>query len=184
MAKEAKKTRKTRKPKGESRPATENIQAITHLERQALHQRSKAERISDQIARTSGSMKFVWFHFVWFGFWISANLNLIPGVSAFDPFPFSLLTMIVSLEAIFLATFVLISQNRASQQADKRAHLDLQVNLLAEQEMTKILELLRALCEHSGLKDTAQDSDMKQMIARTDVHEIAEELESKLPNHN
>jgi uncharacterized membrane protein len=172
------------KPKDTQRPTSRNIQAITQLEREALHDRTRSEKVSDQVAKFSGSMLFVWFHVAWFGFWMLINLNLIPGIEPFDPFPFSLLTMMVSLEAIFLSTFVLISQNRANQQADKRAHLDLQVNLLSEQEMTKVLEMLKMLCEHNGLKITAQDRDVKDLIAATDLHELARELESRLPEQH
>src|SRR5262245_26342573 len=131
------------------------------------------------IAKFSGSMAFVWFHVIWFSLWILANEKIISVLEPFDPFPFSLLTMIVSLEAIFLSTFVLISQNRASQQADKRAHLDLQVNLLAEQEMTTILELLKRLCEHQGL--TLEDGKVERLAAKTDVRKVAKALDRDLP---
>jgi uncharacterized membrane protein len=89
-------------------------------------------------------LAFVYFHAVWFGLWVMLNLGLIhvPHITEFDPYPFGLLTMIVSLEAIFLSTFVLISQNRLSEASEKRAELDLQVNLLAEQKATKVLEML------------------------------------------
>jgi uncharacterized membrane protein len=103
--------------------ATRNIRAIAGLEHQALHQRSFTS-------------VFIAIHIVWFTVWISLNLGRIDGIHAFDPYPFTFLTMVVSLEAIFLSIFVLISQNRMAHQADRRAHLDLQINLLAEQENT------------------------------------------------
>src|SRR5689334_1122593 len=113
----------------------ENVQAIKTWERAILLARSKAEQISDWIAVTAGSGTVLVLHVVWFTVWVIANVGLIRGIRAFDPFPFPLLTTTVSLEAIFLALFVLASQNRMSRQTDKRGHLDLQINLLAEEEM-------------------------------------------------
>lgn len=121
-----------------------NVSAVVGEEAKALKERSTLGRISDHITRFSGSMIFVFIHVVWFGLWILLNVGVvqIPRISEFDPFPFGLLTMIVSLEAIFLSTFVLISQNRMSKLSEQRAELDLHVNLLAEQKATKALELL------------------------------------------
>jgi uncharacterized membrane protein len=164
-------------------PAEKNIQAIAKMEYSALHKRSLADRISDAITKFSGTSTFVIIHVIWFGVWILLNLNLIPGIPAFDPFPFGLLTMIVSLEAIFLSTFVLISQNRMSQMADKRAQLDLQVNLLAEQEMTMMLQMLRRICEYFDLEvESFGEEEVQQLVEKTDVGKIMKELEEKLPS--
>ena len=121
-----------------------NTAAIAEMQRKVTEARSLGGRIADAITDFTGSLAFVYIHVVWFGLWILLNVGLIhvPRVSEFDPFPFGLLTMIVSLEAIFLSTFVLISQNRLAQASEKRAELDLQVNLLAEQKATKVLEML------------------------------------------
>lgn len=121
-----------------------NIAAVSEMQRQETEARTLQSRLADAITNFSGSMGFVYFHAVWFGAWILLNVGLIrlPYVSQFDPYPFGLLTMIVSLEAIFLATFVLISQNRLSQASERRAELDLHVNLLAEQKATKVIEML------------------------------------------
>jgi uncharacterized membrane protein len=126
-----------------------NIAAISEMQRKDVATRKPQERISDSITRFSGSTVFVYIHIVWFGLWVLLNVNLIhlPYVSEFDPFPFGLLTMIVSLEAIFLSTFVLISQNRMSAMSEKRAELDLQVNMLAEQKAAKTLELLEHIAK-------------------------------------
>jgi uncharacterized membrane protein len=88
-------------------------------------------------------MKFVWLHVIWFGFWIV--LNVIPGFTRFDPFPFTFLTLCVSLEAIFLSTFILIAQNEETRLTERRNALDLQINLLTEQENTKMLQMLAAI---------------------------------------
>jgi uncharacterized membrane protein len=121
-----------------------NIAAVTKAQRQVTQARTLQGRIADAITTFSGSMAFVYIHAVWFGLWILLNVGLlhVRHLSEFDPFPFGLLTLIVSLEAIFLSTFVLISQNRLAQASERRAELDLQVNLLAEQKATKVLEML------------------------------------------
>lgn len=169
---------------GDQRPgnlAESNIKAIARLEREALHKRSLPDHVSDAITNFAGSNFFVALHVIWYVVWILANVNLIPGVTPFDPYPFSFLTLVVSLEAIFLSTFVLITQNRMSAQADKRAHLDLQVDLLAEQEMTLILQMLRKICDHMGLEVKAETPEIQELVEKTDVHRLAKELEEKLP---
>jgi uncharacterized membrane protein len=129
-----------------------NTAAIADMQRKVTEARTLAGRFADAITDFTGSMVFVYVHIVWFAAWILLNVGLIhiPRISEFDPFPFSLLTMIVSLEAIFLSTFVLISQNRLACASEKRAELDLQVNLLAEQKATKVLEMLDQITEQLG----------------------------------
>lgn len=121
-----------------------NTAAISEMQRREDKGRTLSDRVSDSVTRFSGSMLFVYFHVAWFGLWVLLNAGLftLPVVGQFDAFPFGLLTMVVSLEAIFLSTFVLISQNRMSRLAEKRAELDLHVNMLAEQKAAKTLELL------------------------------------------
>lgn len=104
-----------------------NVSAIAEMQRKAVEDRMLQDRVSDAITNFAGSMLFVYVHFVWFGIWILLNIGLIhlPRGSEFDPFPFGLLTMIVSLEAIFLSTFILVSQNRMATISDQRAELDL-----------------------------------------------------------
>src|SRR5882672_7692637 len=120
----------------EGRPMTQtntqkNISAVSAMEHEALASRSYGQRLGDVIACSVGQMWFILAHAVWFGVWVALNYGLIPGLRPFDPFPFQFLTFVVSLEAIFLSLFILVSQNRANQQADRRSHLDLQINLLA-----------------------------------------------------
>ena len=126
-----------------------NISALTEMQRQEAGSRSALDRVADRITGFSGSMLFVILHVIWFGVWVLLNVGLlrVPRVSEFDPFPFGLLTMIVSLEAIFLSTFILISQNRMARLSERRAELDLHVNLLAEQKATKALEMLDQITE-------------------------------------
>ena len=122
--------------------AEENIRAVARLQEQAAQRRTLRQRLSDNISSFASRESTAAWHFLWFTVWIVANVRLLP-LQPFDPFPFSLLTTHVSLEAIFLTLLVLASQNRLTREADQRAHLDLQVNLLAEQEMTMVLRMLR-----------------------------------------
>ena len=125
-----------------------NIKAIAEIEKSQRDKRTVGEKISEAIAAFCGSMVFVYVHVVWFGGWIV--VNMIPKLQ-FDPFPFTFLTLVVSLEAIFLSTFILISQNHETQVADRRNHLDLQINMLAEQENTKMIELLQLIATKVGV---------------------------------
>lgn len=125
-------------------------------------------------------MIFVWVHILWYAGWVGVNVNLIPGVPAFDPYPFNFLTLVVSLEAIFLSLFVLNSQNRMSREADRRGQLEFQVNLLAEQENTKTLEMLHSIGRHLGLPMTSDD-ELHKLSERTDVDRLATDLAERLP---
>lgn len=108
------------------------------------------EKLSDLITSFFGSMKFVVFHVLFFAFWITANVEKIPGIPVFDPYPFGLLTTIVSLEAIMLSTFILVSQKRSSERAELRSEYDYQVDMKSEKNVAEILELLR---EHTKNKN-------------------------------
>jgi uncharacterized membrane protein len=160
-----------------------NIEAISEMQRKDVAARKPQERFSDLITRFSGSMVFVYIHIVWFGLWILLNVNLIhlPHVSEFDPFPFGLLTMIVSLEAIFLSTFVLVSQNRMAALSEKRAELDLQVNMLAEQKAAKTLELLEHIAKQLESVydrfDFKTDPEIQALKVSPDPHEVLKVME-------
>jgi len=160
-----------------SRTLEENLQAIKSWEEAALHQRSRAERVSDEITRIAGGGYMLLLHAIWFMLWLLVNLRMIPGLTAFDPFPFPLLTTLVSLEAIFLSLFVLASQNRLSHQADKRAHLDLQIDLLAEREMTIVLRLLQDIAKHFDVKVSVTPRQIVDLVKDVDVHDLAAKLE-------
>jgi uncharacterized membrane protein len=128
-----------------------NIHALTAVRRNFDATKSLQDRIADTITQFVGSMTFVYIHALWFGGWLVINTG-ITGIRPFDPFPFVMLAMIASVEAIFLSTFVLISQNRMALLADKRADLDLQINLLAEHEVTRLIALTDAIAERVGAK--------------------------------
>lgn len=162
--------------------ARENIAAIARLQEHSVRRRSAFARVCDQIANVAARESFLIIHVAWFAAWLVVNTGLLPVVPRFDPFPFTLLTTVVSLEAIFLTLFVLGSQNRLTQDSDKRAQLDLQVNLLAEQEMTMVLRMLREVCEHLGLEQTIATPKFKELVKRTDVGQIAEQLDATMPS--
>jgi uncharacterized membrane protein len=166
-----------RELEGESQALDENIEAIKTWERASVNQRTGVEHLSDQITRIIAGGPALLFHVVWFAFWIFANLEWIPGVPAFDPFPFQLLTMTVSLEAIFLSLFVLASQNRMTHEADKRANLDLQINLLAEREMTAVLQLLQDIARHLDAKVSLTSKQISDLVKKTDIQSLADRME-------
>ena len=148
----------------------QNIHTIINSRRAVAEQRTSEDRLADTITNISGHIYFVYFHLVWFGVWILINLGYF-GIEPFDPFPFGLLTMIVSLEAIFLSAFVLISQNRLSAEADRRADLDLQIGLLAEHELTRVLKMLDEIQDKLGIEndDDPELQDLERNVHPEDV---------------
>ncbi len=156
-----------------------NIDAVAKLEASFNRNRNWKERIADTVGGFSGSLSFVLIHAVFYGLWIAINLGLIPRAPRFDPYPFMLLSVVVSVEAIFLSTFVLIKQNRMSQRADQRAHLDLQINLLAEKEMTVVLQMLQRISTRLGVRLTGEE--IEELSEETSVEALASELAQKLP---
>ena len=138
-----------------------NIEVLTERRRAEAAQAGLQERIADKITGFTGSMAFVYLHLIGFGFWITANLGWIPGVPQWDP-SFVVLAMEASVEAIFLSTFVLISQNRMMTAADRRADLDLQINLLTEHEVTKLAGMVRAIAEKLDVAE-AEDDEVREI---------------------
>ena len=153
----------------------ENIEAILEHRRQSAQKRTTQEIIADAITTFSGSMIFVILHAIWFTIWIVLNTGWF-GLQPFDPFPYGLLTMIVSLEAIFLSTFVLISQNRMSKQDQKSRELDLQINLLTERELTRVLIMLDEIQEHMGLH-REPDEELVELEKPTKPDEVLKQIE-------
>src|SRR4028119_1093210 len=128
-----------------------NINALLQTRRQVEQKRTLEERIADTVTKFTGSMTFVYLHLIGFALWIVINLGWLP-IKKFDP-SFVVLAMFASVEAIFLSTFVLISQNRMQALADKRADLDLQVSLLSEHEITRLLTLVVAMAQKMGIEE-------------------------------
>jgi uncharacterized membrane protein len=163
-------------------PTQQNIEAIAKLEEEALNRRTVAEHASDAIVKSIGSTPFLLLHVLLVGIWSTVNLNFIPGIKAFDPFPFGILALLLAAESVFLTIFVLISQNRMSREAERRSHLDLQVGMLAEQELTVMLQMLQKLCQHAGVDVKSSTQVVQGFSETTDVQKLASELKDKLPD--
>jgi len=157
-------------------PELKNIRDIFHIERENLSRATPLDRLTDAVGRLASGTWFVVIHLTWFIVWI--GLNSQPGTT-FDPFPFSLLTLTVSLEAIVLTGFVLRAQSRMNEQAHRRAELDLQINLLAEQELTAILRVLCAVGDKAGIDVARCDPRVEQFRSQTDVRAIAAVLDAE-----
>jgi uncharacterized membrane protein len=135
------------------------------------------ERLGNRLTVIAGSTPFLVAHVLWFGVWIGWNVSA--GPRAFDPFPFGLLTMIVSLEAIFLSVFVLMTQNRESAIAEVREEVTLAVNLRVEEEVTKVLQLVAGLYSRLG-QQVADDPELAEMLQPLDAEEIERDLTEQL----
>ena len=152
----------------------QNVKAMRELEQAAMARRTGADRAAAAIARFCGSMTFVWIHVAVFATWI--GYNSLPWFDAFDPYPFTFLTLVVSLEAILLSTFILISQNYDMRVAERRNQLDLQINLLAEQENTKALQVLDRIAMKVGAHVT-DDPQVRALEEATRPDTLVEQIE-------
>lgn len=154
-----------------------NVRAV--IEHAAEEERSKptSDRVAMTIWRLAGTMKFVYFHVIVFGFWAATDLGWIPGVRNFDP-SFTILGTAAAVEAIFLAAFVLMAQLRMADTADKRNQLDVQVSLVAEQEITHILRLVAAMSERMGIAE-ANDPEIQELLRELKPREVLERIEEQ-----
>jgi uncharacterized membrane protein len=145
--------------------------------------RDLEDRIADGITAFAGNMKFVYFHSIWFGLWILANLGLLGAGLVFDTFPFGLLTMVVSLEAIFLSTFVMISQNREARATEIRSRLDYQTNVQAAREIEVVMKTLERLAEHQGvdIADLREEFSHTRRLAQQEVSRKSNQTAGKQP---
>lgn len=168
--------RESRRQSGTSPVVHRNIAAIMEFRRRDEHRKTISERLADHITAFVGSTWSVWTHVLLFGFWIIANLGWIPGVKPWDPFPFVMLAAFASVEAIFLSTFILISQNRMSRAADRRAELDLQISLLSEYELTRVLQMLDEMSGYLGIS-RPPSQEMDEIKQETSPMKVAEEIE-------
>jgi uncharacterized membrane protein len=156
-----------------------NIDALRRRREQEQASASAEERVARAITGFSGSMRFVYLHGIVYGAWIIANLGWVPGVEPWDP-TFVVLAMIASVEAIFLSTFILITQNRMATAADRRAELDMQIGLLSEAEITKLVQLVTEIAERMDVPAARQPEleEMKKQVAPEDVLDAIEESET------
>ena len=135
-----------------------NIRKIIHVRMKAASEQGLQDRIANIMTTFSGSMLFFYVHIIWFSVWFLLNTGHL-GMPPFDPYPYGFLTMVVSLEAIFLATFVLISQNLLSKEAERLTDLSLQTGLFTEHELTRVLQMLHAIQHKIGISND-EDSDL------------------------
>jgi uncharacterized membrane protein len=168
-------TRAEQPTRQDSRLLDRNVRAV--LEHAAEEERSKptADRVAMAIWRIAGTMKFVYFHVIWFGLWAAVDLGWIPVIPNFDP-TFTILGTTAAVEAIFLAAFVLMAQLRMADTADKRNQLDVQVSLVAEQEITHILRLVTAMGERMGIEE-ARDPEIQELLRELKPRDVLERIE-------
>ena len=158
-----------------------NIHMLLKLRVARAKARKMQEKLADRITLVSGRMAFVYLHIIWFAAWIALNTGYF-GVKPFDPFPYGFLTLVVSLEAIFLSTFVLISQNRMGEEADRRADLALHIGLLNEAEMTAALKMLHAIHEKLGIEN-ADDAALTDLMMATSPEDVLAEIARQQRRH-
>ncbi len=157
-----------------------NISCVADLEQRFEDRRTLVDRIADLIGGFSGSFAFVALHILWFTLWFLVNTGVLRILPRFDPYPFILLAMIVSVEGVLLSTFVLMKQNRMQQRSDARDHLNLQIDLLAEKEVTKSLQLLRSICKKLDIQEPADDTELNEMADNTSVETLAKRIQTDL----
>ena len=167
------------RPNGLSSVLERNIHALNQRRKHEDARATAQEKLAEAITRFTGSMLFVYIHVAIFGFWIVANLGWVPGVPKWDE-SFVILAMWASVEAIFLSTFVLISQNRMQAAADKRADLDLQISLLAEHEVTRLVTLVAAIAERMGVR-TEADHELHEIKRDVAPEAVLDEIEATKP---
>ncbi len=162
-----------------ARVVERNIIALLERRKQEDARRSRQDRVADAITRFTGSMTFVYIHLLLYGAWIATNLGLIPGLGRLKSFDkgFTVLAMEASVEAIFLSTFVLISQNRMQALSDKRADLDLQVSLLSEHEVTELIRMVRAMAQQMGVAE-ARDPELDELAQDVKPETVMSHIEA------
>jgi uncharacterized membrane protein len=156
-----------------------NIAALADRRRAEHKRASTQERLADAVTRFTGSLAFVYLHLVLVGLWIAVNIGVLPVVARFDP-TFVILATAASVEAIFLSTFVLISQNRMQTDADRRADLDLHISLLTEHELTKLASIVGAIAAKVGV-DLHKAEDVKEIEQDIDPQRVLDEIEAQKP---
>ena len=163
------------------RAVARNIKEVVRLEEEAARRRPPSSRVADLVAGFAGKLRFGLLHAALIAAWAAVNAGLVPGVPAFDPYPFGLLGMLFSLERVLLASFVLMKQNRMSALAEQRSHLDLQISLLAEQEVTKLIQMLERVSARLGIEGEVVDAEAREMGETTAVGGLARRLKDRLP---
>jgi uncharacterized membrane protein len=157
----------------------EQIELIARHEQEFLARRTRSERLGDAIGASIGSLWFIGVHVCWIGTWIA--LNMLHGTHHFDPSPFPRLDSVLAIEAIFLASFIVMRQGRLGRRSDERDHLILQILILTEREITAVLGIERQLAARLGLQKVASDENLEQLSQDTPIDEISQKLQEQLP---
>ena len=167
---------------GPPRVMSENIAAIVQVEEEALARRPRFEAVLEALGSFVGTTYFVIVHVIVVALWVIVNAGLIAPIGRFDRYPYTLMSTVFSVEAVLLVAFVLMKQNRMSVMADRREHLDLQVNLLTERETSRTLQLVQKLCEKHGIRDDVEDPETEELARMTHVGHFVSELKKHLPD--
>jgi uncharacterized membrane protein len=165
----------------QSRHTQSHIDAIVRQEEEELERRSASERLADGVGVFAGSLRFVLVHALIVIGWLVVNTGRIPNIRPFDPRPFSLLGVMFAIEAVLLSSFILNRQNRMLRRAERLNHLNLQIDLLAEKEITKVIQMSRAICGHLGLQNIVADKEIRELSETTSVESLSQTLEDRLP---
>jgi uncharacterized membrane protein len=158
----------------------EHIQVILKHEEEFMARRTAAERVGDFLGAFVGGLTFIGIHVMWFTAWILVNTIRVAHIPRFDPGPFSILDTVVAIEAIFLASFIVMRQSRSSRRSDERDHLILQVLLLAEKEVTAVLQIERQIAARIGLSEVAKDAEIVQLSQKTSIDDVAQSLKDSM----
>jgi uncharacterized membrane protein len=161
---------------------SKNIDAIIHAEQAANRRRSRSEKVYETVSGFIGTLSFVALQLIIILVWVAINSGLMPPAHPFDRFPFPILNQIITLEPVLMTAFVLMKQNRMSKLADRRAHLDLQINLMTERETTKLIGMLLEMGEQLGIKHKVLDEESQQLSRALIIETLIEEMHSKFPD--
>jgi len=169
------------KPDCISQVTKQNIDAITQMDKASEQGRTFGERLADGIAATVGSWPFLVIQTILLGIWVA--LNVYAWAYKWDPYPFVLLNLVLSFQAAYASPIIMMSQNRQGKLSERRNHLDLQINLLAEQETTEILRLLGKLCDKVGVA-IENESSLKALEQATKPENLIQQMEKCMGNGN
>jgi uncharacterized membrane protein len=159
----------------------EHIEIIAKHEEEFLAGRTKSERLGDLLGSFIGSLRFIVIHVAVFSLWILINTLPVGPIPHFDPVPFPLLDSLVAIEAIFLASFIVMRQSRLSRRSDERDHLMLQVLILVEKEVTAVLNIERQLATKAGLPEPSRNAEIAQLSQKTSIDDVARTIRESLP---
>jgi len=161
---------------------SENIDAVIGAEQAVNRRRSRSEAVYEFVGGLIGTLTFVVFQLIGIVLWVMINAGLMPLIRPFDPFPFPILNQIIASEAVLMTAFVLMKQNRMSKLADRRAHLDLQINLMTERETTKIIGMLLEIGKRFDIQHKVLDEESRQLSQLLTIEALIEAMHSKFPD--